>query len=84
VWQEKNPCAVYPYGGAESHNALAYLYRVCRCWIHLDHLTARLDVVRNVFYHFLDTTLSVITSTFKSGRKIYRALQSLLNQTYPN
>lgn len=91
VWQAKSPCAVYSYGGSESHNALAYLYRVRRCWIHLDHLPAHLDVVRNVFYHFLDTsrhvgspTLSVITSTFKSGRKIYRPLQSLLNQTYPN
>jgi len=91
VWQEKSPCAVYSYGSADAHGVLGYLYRVRRCWIHLSELPSRLDVVPNVFYNYLDTsrhvgspTLSVITSTYKSGRKIYRPFGCLVNQTYPN
>lgn len=91
IWYDKSPSAVYSYGSEDAHQVLSYLYRVRRCWVHLAELPSELDVAHNVFYSHLDTsrhagspTLSIITSTYNSGRKIYRPLQSLLNQSYPN
>lgn len=92
LWYEQCPVAVYTYGPTDRfYDTLNYLYKVRKCWVHLDTLPDEINLTCNVFYNFLDKkrdegspTLSVITSTYKSGHKINRPLKSLQNQTYPN
>lgn len=91
IWVENNPLAVYTWGEWD-WSALCLSFMVRRRWVHLpQEIPVAVNVLTPVFTavlgHPLDKDhplISVITTTFRSGKKIFRPLRSLLSQGYTN
>lgn len=92
-WQQNEPYAIYTHG--ENNRFFHYLskiFNVRKRWVHLSgEVPKELDISKAVFsaslvhpYEHDHPMISVITSTFHSGKKILRPFQSLQNQTYTN
>lgn len=91
-YNKYKPLGIYTYGNISDklNSTLSKVFCIRRIWIHLNNLND-LDVMPNIFSGILGHTLdedlpliSVITSTYKSGNKIHRPLNSLLQQHYTN
>ena len=91
-YNKYKPLGIYTYGNISEtlNNTLSKVYSIRKIWIHLNNLND-VDATPNVFSGILGheydddiPLISVITTTYKSGNKIYRPLNSLLHQHYTN
>ena len=91
LYQIYKPLAYFTY--ASTTNSLNKTFQIRKRWVNLQKIPEYLDVCPTIFgsifpgAHAFDShwpLMSVITSTFNSGHKILRPLQSLQEQTYPD
>lgn len=90
-WLKYKPLAIYTYGDEIPWQILSSIFRLRKCWVHLDKLPDSIDVVPNVFSNILghkfdseNPIMSIISTSFNSKHKIMRPFNSLRSQTYTN
>jgi len=91
LYQIYKPLAYFTYGSTTS--ILNKTFNMRKRWVNLTEIPETLDVCPTIFSsmfpgaHTYDSDwplMSIITTTFNSGKKILRPLQSLQAQTYTN
>jgi glycosyltransferase involved in cell wall biosynthesis len=95
IWQEKKPLAILTWRiSRETYSSLSRAFIVRKRWVHFNDkeelpktqnvVPTAMSVILGHRHDSQNPLMSAFTTTYKSGKKILRPLQSLQAQTYTN